>query len=72
MRTSSLNWFWAIWNWFSDLIRFLKWPPPPWHAVAKHFLRLSLVDTLNQVSIESKALGDQVFTIIAHLVEIRV
>lgn len=22
MKVGSLNWFWVIWSWFSDLIRF--------------------------------------------------
>lgn len=58
MKVGSLNWFWVIWNWFSDLIRFKdingyfffsskEDASSPWHAVVKHFFRLSPIGNLN-------------------------
>lgn len=38
---------------------------------SKTFTNYHLLDTLNQVPIESKALGGQVFTAVEYLVEIR-
>lgn len=43
----------------------------PWRAVAKLFKKLFPTDTLSQVSIESKALGDQALAAMEHLVEIK-
>lgn len=60
MRVGSLNWFWVIWNWFCDLIRFKDINDLFFFSSSKEdasslwlLFRLSPIENLNQVSIEN-------------------
>lgn len=70
-----LNWFWGLWNWLSNLIRFKdandsissskENTDSPWHDQAIEISTLSLLETPKQ-PLTSKGLSDYVYDAFEH------